>query len=57
VTDPQHTLRGHKQHEPVIIRRDNPSLMFRINGVDVAKAGPAPWRTVERLRAAPGSRD
>jgi len=23
--------------------------MFRINGVDVAKAGPAPWRTVERL--------
>ena len=26
-----------------------PSLMFRINGVDVAKAGPAPWRTVERL--------
>src|SRR5262249_46864240 len=26
-----------------------PSLMFRINGVDVAEAGPAPWRTVERL--------
>ena len=26
-----------------------PSLMFRINGVDVGKAGPAPWRTVERL--------
>ena len=26
-----------------------PSLMFRINGVDVAKAGPAPWRNVERL--------
>jgi len=26
-----------------------PSLMFRINGVDVARAGPAPWRTVERL--------
>ena len=26
-----------------------PSLMFRINGVDVAAAGPAPWRTVERL--------
>jgi hypothetical protein len=26
-----------------------PSLMFRINAVDVAKAGPAPWRTVERL--------
>jgi hypothetical protein len=26
-----------------------PSLMFRINGVDVAKTGPAPWRTVERL--------
>jgi hypothetical protein len=26
-----------------------PSLMFRINGVDVSKAGPAPWRTVERL--------
>jgi len=26
-----------------------PSLMFRINGVDVATAGPAPWRTVERL--------
>ncbi len=26
-----------------------PSLMFRINGVDIAKAGPAPWRTVERL--------
>jgi glycine/D-amino acid oxidase-like deaminating enzyme len=23
--------------------------MFRINGVDVAKAGPAPWRTVEHL--------
>ncbi|HEY1819893.1 MAG TPA: FAD-dependent oxidoreductase, partial [Trebonia sp.] len=23
--------------------------MFRINAVDVAKAGPAPWRTVERL--------
>jgi FAD dependent oxidoreductase len=26
-----------------------PSLMFRINAVDVDKAGPAPWRTVERL--------
>jgi hypothetical protein len=26
-----------------------PSLMFRINGVDVDAAGPAPWRTVERL--------
>jgi FAD dependent oxidoreductase len=26
-----------------------PSLMFRINGVDVNRAGPAPWRTVERL--------
>jgi len=26
-----------------------PSLMFRINAVDVARAGPAPWRTVERL--------
>jgi hypothetical protein len=26
-----------------------PSLMFRINGVDIAKAGPAPWRAVERL--------
>jgi hypothetical protein len=26
-----------------------PSLMFRINGVDVGRAGPAPWRTVERL--------
>ena len=26
-----------------------PSLMFRINAVDTAKAGPAPWRTVERL--------
>ena len=26
-----------------------PSLMFRINGVDAGKAGPAPWRTVERL--------
>jgi hypothetical protein len=26
-----------------------PSLMFRINGVDVAAAGEAPWRTVERL--------
>jgi hypothetical protein len=26
-----------------------PSLMFRINGVDVNAAGPAPWRTVERL--------
>ena len=26
-----------------------PSLMFRINGVDVERAGPAPWRTVERL--------
>ena len=26
-----------------------PSLMFRINGVDVDRAGPAPWRTVERL--------
>jgi FAD dependent oxidoreductase len=26
-----------------------PSLMFRINGVDVSRAGPAPWRTVERL--------
>jgi hypothetical protein len=23
--------------------------MFRINGVDVGRAGPAPWRTVERL--------
>jgi hypothetical protein len=28
-----------------------PSLMFRINAVDVARAGPAPWRTVERLMA------
>ena len=26
-----------------------PSLIFRINGVEVSKAGPAPWRTVERL--------
>jgi FAD dependent oxidoreductase len=26
-----------------------PSLMFRINGVDVAAAGEAPWRTVEKL--------
>jgi hypothetical protein len=26
-----------------------PSLMFRINGVDAQAAGPAPWRTVERL--------
>ncbi|TNC26874.1 FAD-dependent oxidoreductase [Amycolatopsis alkalitolerans] len=26
-----------------------PSLMFRINGVDVEAAGPAPWKTVERL--------
>jgi hypothetical protein len=26
-----------------------PSLMFRINGVDVERAGAAPWRTVERL--------
>jgi FAD dependent oxidoreductase len=26
-----------------------PSLMFRINGVDTATAGEAPWRTVERL--------
>jgi FAD dependent oxidoreductase len=26
-----------------------PSLMFRINGVDVAEAGHAPWRTVARL--------
>ncbi|MGD0699076.1 MAG: FAD-dependent oxidoreductase [Trebonia sp.] len=26
-----------------------PSLMFRINAVDVGRAGPAPWRTVERL--------
>ena len=26
-----------------------PSLMFRINGVDVASAGDKPWRTVERL--------
>jgi FAD dependent oxidoreductase len=26
-----------------------PSLMFRINGVDVGRAGPAPWRTVEAL--------
>ncbi len=26
-----------------------PSLMFRINGVNVEQAGPAPWRTVERL--------
>ncbi|HUZ23755.1 MAG TPA: FAD-dependent oxidoreductase [Streptosporangiaceae bacterium] len=26
-----------------------PSLMFRINGVDVAAAGDQPWRTVERL--------
>ena len=26
-----------------------PSLMFRINAVDVEAAGPAPWRTVERL--------
>ena len=26
-----------------------PSLMFRINGVDVATAGDRPWRTVEQL--------
>lgn len=26
-----------------------PSLMFRINAVDLARAGDAPWRTVERL--------
>lgn len=26
-----------------------PSLMFRINGVDVAAAGDKPWRTAERL--------
>jgi FAD dependent oxidoreductase len=26
-----------------------PSLMFRINGVDPAAAGDAPWRTIERL--------
>ena len=26
-----------------------PSLMFRINGVDVGAAGDTPWRTVERL--------
>jgi hypothetical protein len=26
-----------------------PSLMFRINAVDAVAAGPAPWRTVERL--------
>jgi len=26
-----------------------PSLMFRINGVDVAAAGDKPWRTVEQL--------
>jgi hypothetical protein len=26
-----------------------PSLMFRINAVDVAAAGPTPWRNVERL--------
>jgi FAD dependent oxidoreductase len=26
-----------------------PSLMFRINGVDLAAAGERPWRTVERL--------
>ena len=26
-----------------------PSLMFRINAVDVQAAGPTPWRTVERL--------
>jgi hypothetical protein len=26
-----------------------PSLMFRINAVDAAAAGPAPWKTVERL--------
>ncbi len=26
-----------------------PSLMFRINGVDVDAAGEAPWRTVQRL--------
>jgi hypothetical protein len=26
-----------------------PSLMFRINGVDIAAAGDRPWRTVERL--------
>jgi hypothetical protein len=29
-----------------------PSLMFRINGVDIGRAGPAPWRTVERLMEA-----
>jgi FAD-dependent oxidoreductase family protein len=28
---------------------DRHELMFRLNGVDVAAAGPAPWRTVERL--------
>jgi hypothetical protein len=26
-----------------------PSLMFRINAVNAGRAGPAPWRTVERL--------
>jgi hypothetical protein len=26
-----------------------PSLMFRINGVDIAAAGEQPWRTVEKL--------
>ena len=29
-----------------------PSLMFRINGVDVAAAGDRPWRTVEQLMEA-----
>jgi hypothetical protein len=28
-----------------------PSLMFRINGVDVEAAGDAPWRAIERLMA------
>jgi FAD dependent oxidoreductase len=36
---------GYEKSAPLLY----PSLMFRINGVDAAAAGDAPWRTVERL--------
>ncbi|HEY7223919.1 MAG TPA: FAD-dependent oxidoreductase [Micromonosporaceae bacterium] len=36
---------GYEKAQPLLY----PSLMFRINGVDVAAAGDAPWRSVERL--------
>jgi FAD dependent oxidoreductase len=37
------------QKSPALHGMLYPSLMFRINGVDVQAAGEKPWRTVERL--------